>query len=46
MDTELDEVDEDKYIIVGDDPISAIATSTRTLKITYQVKEVHWLGLH
>jgi len=38
VDTEVDEVDEDKYIIKGDDPTTAMAVSSRTSKITYQAR--------
>ena len=39
VDTEIDEVWEDKYIIVGDDPLSAKAVCTRKHKIVYQVSD-------
>ena len=37
VDTEIDEVNEDVYTIVGDDPLSAEAYSYRSCTIIYQV---------
>ena len=39
MDTEIDEVNEDRYSITGDDPTSAVAFSSRSCIITYQVSQ-------
>jgi len=36
VDTEIDEVNEDRYTITGDDPTSAVAFSSRSCLITYQ----------
>jgi hypothetical protein len=38
VDTEIDEVNEDRYTITGDDPTSATAFSSRSCTITYQAK--------
>ena len=38
VDTEIDEVNEDVYTIVGDDPLTAEAYSYRSCTIIYQVK--------
>merc|ERR1719228_984450 len=38
VDTEIDEVNEDRYTITGDDPTSALAFSSRSCVITYQAK--------
>lgn len=38
VDTEIDEVNEDRYSITGDDPTSAVAFSSRSCIITYQAR--------
>jgi len=38
VDTEIDEVNEDRYSITGDHPTSAVAFSSRSCTITYQAK--------